>query len=59
MDIKGMLSGMIGGFFTVALVSLVLSKNSRTVEVIKESAKGFSNILAVAKSDGSHTSTGM
>ena len=58
MDIKGLLSGMIGGFFTVAIVSLVLSKNSRTVEVIKESAKGFGNILAVAKSD-SNTSTGM
>lgn len=58
MDFKSILSGMIGGFFTVALASLVLSKNSRTVEVIKESAKGFGNILAVAKSDGS-TSTGM
>lgn len=58
MDIKGTLSGMIGGFFTVAILSLVLSKNSRTVEVIKESAKGFGNILAVAKSD-SNTSTGM
>ena len=58
MDIKGLLSGMIGGFFTVALASLILSKNSRTVEVIKESAKGFGNILAVAKSD-SNTSTGM
>lgn len=59
MDVKSILNGMIGGFFTVALASLILSRNSRTVEVIKAGFDGFSKTLAVAKNESGSTSTGI
>lgn len=57
MDVKSILNGMIGGFFTVALASLILSRNSKTSEVIKAGFDGFAKTLSVAKADP--TSTGI
>lgn len=55
MDVKSLIASMVGGFITVALASLVLSKNSKAPALISETFKGFANTLAVAKSDNPKT----
>jgi Flp pilus assembly pilin Flp len=53
---KEILSGMIGGLITVALVTVIVSKNSKTTELVKESFKGFTGALGTAM--GSDTRMG-
>jgi Flp pilus assembly pilin Flp len=45
---KEILSGMIGGLITVALVTVIVSSKSKTTELVKESFKGFSGALGTA-----------
>lgn len=45
---KEVLSGMIGGFFTVAIVYLIVSPSSKTSELVKTGFSGFANTLGVA-----------
>lgn len=45
---KEVLSGMIGGFFTVALVYLIVSPSSKASELVETSFSGFANTLGVA-----------
>jgi hypothetical protein len=44
-----MLEAIAGLVVTVAIVSVVVSKNARTSQIIQASASGFGNSLAVAE----------
>lgn len=45
---KEVLSGMIGGFFTVAIVYLIVSPTSKTADLVNASFSGFANTLGTA-----------
>jgi hypothetical protein len=45
---KEVLSGMIGGFFTVAIVYLIVAPSSKTTDLVKTGFSGFANTLGVA-----------
>ena len=47
-SLKGLITGIFGGFITVALVYLVFNKNSNATGLVKEVFGGFSNTLAVS-----------
>ena len=45
---KNLLLGVVGGFFSVAIIYLLTNKNSNAVGLVKESFSGFANTLGVA-----------
>jgi len=45
---KSLVLGIVGGFFSVAIIYLVTNKNSNAAGLIKESFSGFANTLNVA-----------
>lgn len=47
-DLGAGLLAIIGGAFTLALVSVVLSRNAATGQVIQASATGLSQVIAAA-----------
>lgn len=47
-NLKGVLLGITGGMFSVAILYLLTNKNSNAVGLIKESFGGFANTLGVA-----------
>lgn len=47
-SIKGLLQGVFGGFITVAIIYLLVNKQSNAVGLVKETFGGFANTLAVS-----------
>jgi hypothetical protein len=45
---KSLVLGVVGGFFSVAIIYLITNKNSNATGLIKESFSGFANTLGVA-----------
>lgn len=49
-SITGGFFGVLGGIIIVAIIAVVVSRNSNTAQLITESAKGLTNALSVAVS---------
>lgn len=47
-NVSALISGLIGGLISVALVTVLVSKKSDTAGLVKASFSGFSNALGTA-----------